>query len=895
MRSAVVLGSSLLVTVAAFADQPHVHPYTQASPSGAWRLSVMPTDPEGKGAATYALARDGARVFEAKLPHTLRECVVTDAGLAIGYAYDTGYMGWGGNLVVCSIDPGGTLKVADTVARDGPAAAVDPPPPGEPRGMGVLLDTVTNRVIVRTAASFDEVPANWLVYDATNGAKRPAVTPPQPTRCGSGFSREIDARVIPDTGLIVVQWMDWRINGQSAVFDVLDASATPVWSRRIDDEYANLGPGWRWWDLLEQQVRQLDVGPSSFSITSYADAKRTDYALARNGDAGWSVAERGSAPATPKATVTAPAALDITPGELNDLGTITLGARHAAPAITGVHSLCFDDRGRIGWVRWDESAAEPSARFVLASREGAVVADHVLKLPPQRSSPLPQCTWLVGERWLITRTVYAENSTSSGEAWFFDANTGVLTRIENLTLGSVECARAFPDASFAILSRAFGDYTIRDGVTRCAPDGKVVTATLEPGYGRGENISDIAVLSDGSLARLVGVALNTAVKIARPGADNDEVLDVAQVLGNNAGAEQSYIADIRADKDGGFILYDSANKNLLHRIDAHGKCWQSFHVTGPKGEPFRLYDAFAVDPDGRVWASDGFRLYRCGPDGKADLALGGPAEGEMAEPVALTLDGESNIYALEAGTAAVHVFSPTGEPTRVMRPDPAAASTQDALAWIAVDPDGTVRTRMGYEAPVVTYSPKGEYVGAEVPSPEWATDRVAKWDPVRGGAWDRDGATLRRLDALGNPVKTIQHRPDGAWIVHVEDADAAPDGSLALVCTEPDPARWLSFGQGPMWLCHYAPDGSPRGTLMLDRTSYTYSVRHLGDRVLLMDNYSILAFEASGPLAPRATRYEIGKEGDVWQVMERPKGELLAWRSGSFELRRLALPASAAP
>src|SRR5262249_23771746 len=157
------------------------------------------------------------------------------------------------------------------------------------------------------------------------------------------------------------------------------------------------------------------------------------------------------------------------------------------------------------------------------------------------------------------------------------------------------------------------------------------------------------------------------------------------------GAGDWYFGGIVADVDGGFILHDSANGPVLHRISAQHQCWQTLRISGANGQPFRLYDAVAVDPSGRVWTSDRHHLFRHDESGKAVEVLGGPAPNSMNPPVAVALDRQGNVYAVEKATALVHVFDRHGAPIKILAPDPGTMSSDDALPWIAVDPDGAVR------------------------------------------------------------------------------------------------------------------------------------------------------------------------------------------------------------
>jgi hypothetical protein len=883
-----VIACLSLLAARALADQPFVDPYTASSPSGEWKLSVDPSTPEGSGACRCRMTKGGKEAWARELASTPRECVVSDAGVVVGYAYDNGYMGWDGHIIGLVIGADGKTFTEDAHKRDGPAMAVDPPPPGEPRGEGVILDQDGGRAIIRVSVSLhgDDSPAQWWVYSLVDGKALDPQTPPPPHKGEFSFSRQLEAALVPGTDLVAVHWMVYENAVESAVFELVDRAGEPAWSRRIDREYAAMPERWQWWDLVEQGVRQIEVSEKALAIVSYSEGKRSRYQLTKDAGGAWTVKQLAQEDAKPEQTRPLMPTINLTEGKLELKGEVALGAPGPTGVIDEVHSFGFDGAGRIGWVRW-LPGEKPAQRFTLIDRDGKTVADFDLPGSDAKESMLPLAVWLDGDQWLVARTDYTGKGEAEAHAWFLDVSKHEVTPVEGFSGGRLKRLCRVPCGGFVVLGSLFGQYTIRDQVTRYDKEGKVISSKTEPGYGQGDLIMDIAVLTDGTLAILTGVADMSQIKLVRSGQDEPEVLDVGNVLANVKGSGQPYYADIRPDKDGGLIIYDSADENHLFRVNKDHKCWQSFHVHGPKGEPFRLYDSFAADPDGRVWASDGSRLYRAGEDGTADKTLGGPPEGTMAQPVAVTMDANGAIYAVEKGTAAVHVFDPTGKPVRIMRPEPSDTPTQDALAWIQVDPQGQVRYRMTYEGPVVTFSPEGKRLSAERPPDPWQV-KEEPWKPVPGGGWEQMSAAVRRARAEGPKGDRIDHRPDGAWIVGIADADAAKDGSLALMCQRETPGAW--FGpRGPMWICLYSPDEKPLETLEVPRTSLFHQLINLGPRVLLCDEAGITVF--SKPLKPVATRYTLPGEHEYYHIMLRPDGSLATWKSGSRTIQHWTLPA----
>jgi len=66
-----------------------VHPNKSVSPNGQYALSIIPSDRYGRSSATYRFLRDGVQVWTRELPYTLRNVVLTNKGIVVGFAYRT--------------------------------------------------------------------------------------------------------------------------------------------------------------------------------------------------------------------------------------------------------------------------------------------------------------------------------------------------------------------------------------------------------------------------------------------------------------------------------------------------------------------------------------------------------------------------------------------------------------------------------------------------------------------------------------------------------------------------------------------------------------------------------------------------------------------------------------
>ena len=219
---------------------------------------------------------------------------------------------------------------------------------------------MANGAIVRISSRDDQNgPSQWWVYSTVDGHAIAKQTPTPPQSGQPGFSREIDAKLVRGTEFIGVHWLVYEGGKQSAVFELIDREGKVSWTRRIDAEYAGRPEGWRWWSLLEEGIEQLEVRRSAFAIVSYAEGKRTNYAISKGEGGAWTVTETGKEDATPAAhprsSGSAPE-LKTTPGTLKLLCEVKLGAPVAESAIGGISGICFDGRGRMGWVRLGRGA-----------------------------------------------------------------------------------------------------------------------------------------------------------------------------------------------------------------------------------------------------------------------------------------------------------------------------------------------------------------------------------------------------------------------------------------------------------------------------------------------------------------------------------------------------------
>lgn len=893
---AVVVAVLMVVGCASLArgDEPFVDPYEASSTSGEWVLRVEPSSPGGEGPAAYRMTRGGEVAWEATLEYTLQECVIGANGVVVGYAYDLGLSSvhsyqLESSLIIATIGTDGKVLVSEKHKRL-PSYFPSDNSPWRPRCEGLLLDDVTQRAIVCITHSFSgHGKYSWRNYSTVTGELLDVQEITLETPVEDSSPLLVEAQVVPGTPLVAVHWYQYEQAGAAASFTILDAEGKLVWSRHVPLEYSKRPEGWYWWDLIRDGVRQIEVGPSSFAIVSYLDGLRRTYAVSKGGGGQWQIVEGNSEKAEPAVRARASesaASLVTTPGELQPRRTVELGTPAATGVIDGILQMRIDGLGRMGWMRWVRGG-DPVQRFTLVDRDGRTVADYPLEIADDKDAALLVATWLDGDRWVIAQQ-FASRDVEL-RAWFLDAATGETTPIGVIAGSSIESICRMPrngKVGFATLTGFSTEHTRSNHVIFYDHEGKRIAGPEEWRFDDDLYIKDLEVLTDGTLALLVGIANEPTVRLYRPGHELAETADLKQAV---VGARMPYFASIRADSDGGFLVYDSANDNLLHRFDAKGSLRSSTFVSDEQGSRFRINDNYGVDPDGRLWASDKHRLFRLGEGGRAELTFGGPAEGTMATPCAVTMDARGWIYALETGTSFVHVFDEAGKPIRVMRPKPWQTSTQDSLPWIRVDDKGRVRASMGMFSGVMVFDADGTPGEAERESRTWMRDPDV-WRVVPGGGWEENGRAVRRRLANGGVGDPIRYRPDGAWLVEVEHAAAASDGSLILICTreEPNASLLRFFEPTDAWLCAYGPDGEPRSVLRFTMPRYSVRLAYDGARAYISDNSGVTVVPV--PMDGQGMRFDYGDEREYWGTMLLPDGMLATWRHGAREVRFWKLP-----
>lgn len=181
-------------------------------------------------------------------------------------------------------------------------------------------------------------------------------------------------------------------------------------------------------------------------------------------------------------------------------------------------------------------------------------------------------------------------------------------------------------------------------------------------------------------------------------------------------------------------------------------------------------------PDGRLWSSDGERLYRLDDAGRVDLVLGNEIQlDELRAAGAVAIDGLGRVLVQDSDSRAVHVFDGEGKRLALCTLEPGERPTDYVHEPMRGHADGSV-TLVANEGRV-RFDAHGKRLGVEGKAP-------------------REDAALEALEV----------RPDGNWLEDVAERVGLDDGrGLVLEASRP----------GEAWLHLYTKEGRGERTLIV--------------------------------------------------------------------------------
>lgn len=859
-----------------------INPTTYASESSEFSFSVNPTDRYGRGGADYVMTKIGEKVWASSLPFTLLGVHVTNSGVVVGYSYSHGVEGFGstnreGDFRVIILAPDGTPRLNEATERQ-PSKFLHTLP--DPISKGLIVDEVNDRVIFRIAdPDINRRTEIWWIYALSTGESQGRLNPRDKIDDSEHLSYLIDARAIPETPLILLQW--WRYQfpdpagHRSSIigghFAVVDENAAPVWELDLPRDYIVDGDE-EVQDRLMNHVQQhgaiLSTEESaSFDLFFAEKLQRTKFRV--TGTSGkWCVDEISRRPAKLEELLgeATDIAEDIPLTSFRSIGQIELGSSQEESPIRNLMDFTFDDRGRIAFIRHNKDELDS---FVLVDDKGGVVCDFALNIAADEHSRWNSCSWISDQRFFLTRAEYGPEKRS--QAWWIDAGERTLSPLADFEAPPVERLQRFSDGGFVALATMRYKYTMTDGLFGFDKTGRLIwkiDTDSRDGSGKLFSPEDIAVTPDDQVAVLDNIR-KTIQLFSRKGEYIREISLEAKWR-----REPNYLTGIRAVSDG-FVIRDFNGAPPYVVTDQDGIAKRRVNLTLESGR--RLDESFfTMAPNGSMWATDGDAIFRLNSNGVADRVLGISPESEQLSKIAgSTVDAAGRIYLVESRNATVHVFESSGTRVRECVPKPQDFRRDLFDTSISVSDSGEVLLcvdDIGGSGQFVKFSSSGERISSI--KLDLDTD-LALYQPATKlrMALTYDSAVF--LDSKGKVIREISRRPSGDWLTWPSKACFSRDGSFSILDSQT--------------VNIYMADGTPIRTIALPSIVGSFpKLAFESDRVVVSGNGSVVVYNLDGSLI-KAAKLSTSDKHFQPHIVANGK-ELLIVPSMGTTLRSLELP-----
>lgn len=884
-----------------------LNPQRYTSPSGHYALTVDPTDRFGRGGADCRLEHDGATVWSAHLPFTLREAAVGEDGTTVGYSYSSGLQGGRGmdgdkglgSLRLLILDPhDGHLRLQDKIERGWSMMMHAPPVPVV---NGVLLDEAGGRFVARLSGG--KAGETWRVYRLADGRTLGRITLAQvllPPRA-KPESYVAAARVVPGTPLVLCQSKSYRsddpdghfllldLDNRAIVWSTDDPTRQPAEPTRVEVANAADAPV----DPLSRRRDEaiLGTGPanangSRFALWSAAKHERVTYHVSRVGngkEATWQVAEEGrtpleAPPPDPEEPPTAPLlALPATSdAPLQPREVFHFPAdRVPPPAIRSVQNFAFDGEGNIGLLRVEGGHA---ALVLVDPREHGAVRREVELTTPDLAAATTRLAWLEKDRWLVVAFNNATDADwAKSSAWLVDTGAGTAAPFPGWDVPSVKGVSGTGDGRFVALEEHtvhYSDHTMSMPESLLGLDGEGHRQwAVDEDYDVLFSPEDVTVLGDGKTAAVLETIRNDVVLCDLADGKLLRKVDLKKAWGR----EPSYPSEITPDVEGGFIVGDWQNKVPYVRCRADGRIRATVTPHYADGRRVNGHGiALRVDPSGHLWMSDRESLLRLDEHGQVDLALGQAGGQHLLGKVGtLTAGNDGRLYAASARDGSVFVFDEQGREQSVCRPAhrdvPDGADTfnvaVDAARHVFLGAGGALGLSRDYDQeppPQIEFGTDGKRLGTRQmhlgkSCMEWQFSTDGKRLLATGyhDARVLDAATTR-------PIAEVTRQFDRCWLYQLSSRIVcAPNGTFALAS--------VLQGDTPDWALNlYDADGTPTRLVRMPPETESSFLAYDGQRIvtLMKGTNRLIVFDA-GNLASARTYYvelPIGSTlGVAWQ------------------------------
>jgi hypothetical protein len=870
---------------ASMAPPATLNPTTYKSPSGAYALTVDPSDIYGRYGGNYRVTKNGKEIWSATLPFTFWQAAITDTGVAVGYGHTLGHHGFGkdpneprpGELIVAIIDPAGKVRLKQATKRQESLAMHALP---FPRAHGLIVDEPHDRLIVRL--DDDGSDELWWTYRLSSGAVLEKFKPRRAMDDAEPARWILAAQLVRGTPLVLLHWWRWSGGPVGARFTLVDEEAKPVWSLELPGDYM-VPHNEEAQDKLQGWIREhggilRSDQAKRFDLFIAAESKRVTFAVDQKPGGEWTVSEAGRAPFA-FAVSEKPKRAAIPRRILQELSPLPLQVNpvSAASAIRNVREFTVDGQGRIAFLREDEGKTS----FVLVDATGKLLRALALAIEPKSdvSHWSPLC-WVGGSRFVIALSEFAVDGKA--KAWRVDAQTGQVEPIPAFDSPSIERLAGASEGSFVALAALRSKYTIEKSVTRydsrgrrqwqLTDDSRNPDALFDP--------EDVAVTAEGDVL----VLENLAYRLKRFDRNGRHLgtIELEQAWKR----KPRYVVGVIPEADGSILISDFNGSPPFVRMTRDGAVAGGFVPKYADGRAIGTAHGMHCSPDGHLWISDGHAVLRLSKAGVVDRVLGERPQTARLGPIAgVVVDPRGLIYAIDSRTGSIYVFDRSGKLLHVCQAKPTDFKGEIMFPALTVNDKGDVYLGLGAEyvfpddrRSYAHYSAEGRRLD-DVVFPAG----VCQFQPASGVLVAARYQDVRLIDAEGKVLRTIERRPDGNWLEQPRAVALAPDGSIAILAS---PTR-----AGETSVNLYKANGDPIRTIVLPDDVRQYPrIAYDGKRLVVVDR-ALVIFDGSGTPIARCDSPLKVPEGRWYYPYLLPGGRELALFDGKRPvLHRYLLP-----
>lgn len=864
---------------------PTLDPMTYVSHNGAWTLHIDPSEPEGGGPGQFRVEQAGHLVWEREQPFTMWDASISDDGVVAGYAYDTGWYGWGASvngpshLFAIVLNSDGTERSRSVCDRRRAGVVCDMGP-AYPFAVGVLTSPESNLFIVRQYPEWNSRTETWARYRLSDGAELAPLDLPLPVVANSRYQQVVSCTLIPGSNLVLVHWYaagtterpPFRAAHRSAHLTLETLDGSRIWERTFKDEYEGRGEYFDHQDLQREGFIQVGAGERSFWFHSFSQRHRVRFVIETSPQDPDSliVTEQGSEVAGEPVQAGLVAIEDTV---RMPIGTIELKGDPPGVVRQPIHSLTGFDVSRDGSFGLVRGARNDTAVLV-TDQAGAILAQRAFA---EVAGKMIDIAAIGGGRWLVYAGGY---DSEKARAWVFDQNDAdsAPEPLPELDVSALTGVEARPDGSFVgITGKSRGEVRAFDR------RGKSLWTAMP------FSVKDIALMDDGRIAVLHVVSKQISF-LSSDGAELDGAIDLTKALGR----EPNYPAQLAADSENGLVLYDFRGEPAIYRLNADGTVRASLTPLDQHKQQVRtLGDPQVSRADGALWIAARNGLLRMDESGMPDRMFGEIAEARgypLRGVGSLAVDAQGRLYASNRQNGRVHVFDGEGNLLRVLGNEADGVRADSWSRAVTVFDDGSTlvpgniaRQQGGLKDGFIEFNAEGHRTRT---IPELLDDVAERRLAVPGSrsTWAVGYKKVALVDEHEQIVREIRRRPDGSWLGTTSDSAVARDGSIA-VASQPDSAGFSV--RCPCYLSVYDRAGNGLATLRIPVQSTILQIAFNGQTVALTTDDQVLLMDIKSGRTRRFYLPTAAGEEDYWYLATSASGkEFLALRSNSTQILR---------